>query len=299
MQNNCKNNSFCDCYNKNMRTTEPHTLQILGSTVNYWIFHEDKPHTIVMIHGFRGTNHGLHDIIRALPQYKIIIPDLPGFGQSTPMTEARHDIEGYGEFVRQFIAKLSLPEKPTLLGHSFGSIVTSYFAAIHAELIDKLIMVNTIASPALKGPRALSSLGAKLYYQLGAALPERPGRALLSSKTMVKATSVLLTKTKDKALRTDIHRHHLRHFSSFQTRDALLEAFNASTQHTAMDYAKDIHVPTLLIAGAKDDIAPMTGQLALTKALPESQLVIVEHVGHLIHREAPSEAAEAITEFLS
>lgn len=289
----------CNWYNTNMKTTDPQALHILGSDVRYWVFHPDKPKTIVMIHGFRGTNHGLHDIIRALPNYRIVIPDLPGFGESTPMAKTPHDISGYTEFVRQFIDELKLTEKPALLGHSFGSIITASFAAAHGDMIEKLILINAIATPALKGPRAISSFGAKLYYRIGAKLPERAGRALLSSKTMVKATSVVLTKTKDKALKKDIHRHHLRHFSSFHNRDTLLEAFNASINHNVSEYAEYIHVPTLLIAGALDDIAPVEGQIQLTKKLPDSRLVIVEHVGHLIHREAPSDAAEAISEFLN
>lgn len=282
-----------------MRTTDPQKLRILGSDVHYWVFHEDKPKTIVMIHGFRGTHHGLYDIIRALPQYRIIIPDLPGFGQSTPMATSSHDIDGYVEFVRQFIEKLKLSEKPALLGHSFGSIVTSGFAAAHGSMIDKLILVNAIATPALKGPRALSSLGAKMYYQLGAKLPEKAGQKLLSSRAMVKVTSVVLTKTKDKALKKDIHRHHIQHFSSFHNRNTLLEAFNASISHNALEFAPYIHTPTLLVAGALDDIAPVEGQIQLAKTMPDARLAIVEHVGHLIHREAPADAAEAISEFLS
>lgn len=282
-----------------MRTTEPQTLQILGSNVHYWVFHDDKPKTIIMIHGFRGTHHGLHDIIRALPQYRIVIPDLPGFGQSTPMVDTPHDISGYTEFVRQFIQKQNLPQKPTLLGHSFGSIITSSFAAAHGDMIDKLILVNAIATPALKGPRALSSFGAKMYYQLGAKLPEKAGQKLLSSKTMVKATSVVLTKTKDKALKKDIHRHHIEHFSSFHNRNTLLEAFNASINHNVLEYAPHIHTPTLLIAGTLDDIAPVEGQIKLNNTLPDARLAIIEHVGHLIHREAPADAAEIMGEFLN
>jgi pimeloyl-ACP methyl ester carboxylesterase len=280
-----------------MRESEPFHLHILGSDVRYWVYNDDKPRAIVMVHGFRGTHHGLLDIIRALPDFKIIIPDLPGFGDSTPMDRV-HDIAGYSEFVRQFVQQLHLAPRPVLLGHSFGSIIAANVAAQHPELFEKLILVNPIATPALKGPRTVLSYGAKLYYQLGAALPERPGRALLSSKAVVQLTSTMLAKTKDKALLADIHRHHHRHFSSFQTRQALLEAFDASIAHTATEFAPNIHIPTLLIAGAADDIAPVKGQFALEHQLPQAQLVIIDHVGHLIHREAPKEAAEAITKFI-
>lgn len=281
-----------------MRESEPFHLRILGSDVRYWVYHNDKPHTIYMIHGFRGTHHGLLDIIRALPDYRIVIPDLPGFGDSTPMTSDRHDIAGYTKFVQQFVHELQPKEKPTLLGHSFGSIVAASVAANSPELFDKLILVNAIASPALKGPRKILSLGAKLYYRAGGALPERAGRRLLGSRAMVKVTSVLLTKTKDSALKADIHRHHLRHFSSFQTRKALLEAFDASIENTATDFAPYIQLPTLLVAGAVDDVAPLKGQLEIEQLLPIARLVVVQDVGHLIHREAPKEAAEAISSFL-
>jgi pimeloyl-ACP methyl ester carboxylesterase len=280
-----------------MRESEPFHLHILGSDVRYWVYNDDKPHTILMVHGFRGTHHGLHDIIRALPDYRIVIPDLPGFGESTPMSE-RHDIASYTTFVIEFTRQMKFEDRPTLLGHSFGSIVAASVAAAEPELYDKLILVNAIASPALKGPRKLGSLGAKLYYQIGAALPERAGRRFLGSGAMVKLTSVMLTKTKDKALRADIHRHHLQHFSSFQTRQVLLEAFDASIEHTATEFALDIHLPTLLIAGAIDDIAPIKGQFELERLLPDARLIVIQDVGHLIHREAPKEAAEAIREFV-
>jgi pimeloyl-ACP methyl ester carboxylesterase len=281
-----------------MREPKPFHQHILGSDVRYWAYNNEKPHTILMVHGFRGTHHGLHDIIRALPDYHIVIPDLPGFGNSTPMNIA-HDIHGYSQFVQQFTQQLRLGSKLTLLGHSFGSIVAASVVTQNPDMFDQLILINPIAAPALKGPRTALSYGAKLYYQLGAALPEKSGRKLLSSKAVVQLTSTMLAKTKDKALRADIHRHHHRHFSSFQTRQALLESFDASTRHTVMEYAPRIHIPTLLIAGAIDDIAPLKGQLELERLLPSARLVVIQDVGHLIHREAPKEAAEAIREFLS
>jgi pimeloyl-ACP methyl ester carboxylesterase len=281
-----------------MRESEPFHLHILGSDVHYWVYNDDKRHTVVMVHGFRGTHHGLHDIIRALPDFRVVVPDLPGFGDSTPMTEQKHDIAGYTKFFIEFVRQMKFEEKPTLLGHSFGSIVASDIAATEPHIFDKLILVNPIALPALKGPRKVGSLGAKLYYQIGAKLPEKTGRRFLGNKAVVKLTSLMLTKTKDKALRADIHRHHLQHFSSFQTRSALLEAFDASISHTATEYAPDIHIPTLLIAGAIDDVAPLKGEFELERQLPDARLVVIQDVGHLIHREAPKEAAEAIREFM-
>lgn len=251
-----------------------------------------------MIHGLRGTHHGLEPIARRLADMRVIIPDLPGFGASTPLAGYAHDIESYSEFVQVFIAKLGL-KKPLLLGHSFGSIITARVAAEQPKGIRKLILVNPISTPALEGPRGILSRFAMAYYWLGHTLPEVLGVALLSNPAMVLGISRLMIKTRDKALRKLIHRSHLEHFSSFQTRDALYEAFIASTQHTAADPAEAISMPTLLIAGAVDDIAPLTGQQPFAERLPQGKLAVIQGVGHLIHHEAPEEAARIIRHFIS
>jgi pimeloyl-ACP methyl ester carboxylesterase len=281
-----------------MTEPEPLHLRLMGSDVRYWVYNDDRPHTIIMVHGFRGTHHGLHEVIRALPEFRVIIPDLPGFGESTPMDQ-QHNITNYSRFVIEFVRQMKFDSKPTLLGHSFGSIVAASGAAQQPEMFDKLILVNPIASLSLQGSRAILGLGPKLYYGLGAALPERPGHALLANRLIVRLTSSFLAKTKDEVLKAEIHRRHLQHFSSFQSRRALLEAFNASINHTATEYAPNIQLPTLLIAGAIDDVAPVKGQFELERQLHDARLIIIDRVGHLIHHEAPKDAAEAIARFLS
>jgi pimeloyl-ACP methyl ester carboxylesterase len=291
-------NQFILCYN-NLRmkpSSHQQTISIDGSNVNYWIYHPDKSPTIVMVHGFRGNHHGLEEIARMLPEFRIIIPDLPGFGESTPLDNP-HTIDGYTKFLKAFILGLGL-EKPVVLGHSFGSIITAHFAAHNPKMVDKLILINPIASPALKGPRGILTRATIAYYWLGEKLPEKAGRKWLSHPMIVLAMSALLAKTSSKELRKKIHSSHLTHFSSFQTRAVVLESFRASVNHTAIEKADMLTMPTLLIAGEQDDIAPLAAQYELKHKAKNAQLVIVPHVGHLIHYEAPVSATEAIKDFV-
>lgn len=249
-----------------------------------------------MIHGFRGDHHGLEDIIRELPaHYRVIVPDLPGFGESSEFT-GQHSIENYTKFLHDFIAKVT-DQPPVLLGHSFGSILAAHYAAEYPKTITKLILVNPIASPALKGRKAIFSHLTVLYYWLGNKLPARAGYKLLSSKAIVLTMSALLAKTKDKTLRRKIHRGHLAHFSSFQSRRVVMESFKASVSHTATEKADKITMPTLMIVGEIDDIAPLSAQKQLHQKIAGSQLVIAPRVGHLVHHEAPAIAAAAIATF--
>ncbi|EDK72340.1 alpha/beta hydrolase fold, partial [candidate division TM7 genomosp. GTL1] len=258
--------------------------------------HPDKSPTIVMVHGFRGNHYGLEEIAYMVPEFRVIIPDLPGFGDSASLTASRHDLEGYTNFLRNFIKGLGI-ESAIVLGHSFGSIIAAHFAAKYPSLASKLILVNPIASPPLKGPRGIMSGLTLAYYWVGGKLPPRVSRKWLSHPMIVLTMSALLTKTRDNSLRQKIHSEHLTHFSSFQTRAVVLESFYASIHHNALEKAEKISVPTLLIAGDQDEIAPLKDQYELKHAIKDSQLVIVPGVGHLIHYEAPISAAEAIKSF--
>lgn len=272
-------------------------LSILGSSVHFWVFNPQQQRTIVMIHGFRGTHHGLQNIIDRLPEYRIIIPDLPGFGDSTPMNQP-HTVAGYAAFISQFIAKLGL-QRPVLLGHSFGSIVAAHIAAHQPKFISKLILINPIADNPDSGSRKFTTQGIKVYYWLGHHLPKKLGEGLLRSRLIVLGSSKVMTKTHDETLQKKIHAAHLRHFSSFSDRRILHEVFKTSISANVMRYAPKITLPTLLIAGSIDDIAPLSSQYALRQQLPHSTLVVIDNVGHLIHHEAPAEAAAAIKKFLN
>ncbi|GAA4885171.1 alpha/beta hydrolase [Saccharopolyspora cebuensis] len=254
---------------------------------------------VVMVHGLRGTHHGLELIADGLPDRNVVIPDLPGYGASGPLTTGRHDVAGYARVIAELIEHLGGRERPVvLLGHSFGSIVAARVAAEHPELVHRLVLVNPIATPALRGPRVLLSKLTAGYYAVGKALPDRLGTALLSHRLIVLGASRAMTRTKDARLRAFIDSSHLQHFSSFHSPEVLSETFHASVSYTVADHAAALRMPVLLIAGATDDIAPVDGQRVLTARIPRGKLVVLPDVGHLVHYETPEAAAGAITEFL-
>lgn len=263
----------------------------------YWAYYEPIKPVIIMIHGFRGTHHGLQRIVEDLPDFHLIVPDLPGFGASEPLPS--HDLESYVSWLHDFMQNLSLKNPPILLGHSFGSIVTAHFAANYPEMISKLILVNPIGAPALKGPRGIMTRLAILYYWLGRALPAKASHAWLSTPFIVKIMSVTMAKSRDKEMLRYIHDQHLQHFSTFANPTVVAEAFTTSVSHDVREVATQITTPTLLIAGEKDDITSLDKQKELHAALPDSQLVVIPQVGHLIHYETAREAAQAIKDFIA
>ena len=280
-----------------------HILDVSGTPVHYWEYSpvsgvSTDSRTIVMVHGFRGDHHGLERVVELLPQHRIIMADLPGFGESPAFASGKHDIPGYGAFLASFLDALDLGPDTVLLGHSFGSIVTSHFVAANPGRVFPLILVNPIASPALEGPKGIMTKLAVFYYWASARLPAGLGNALLRSKLIVRVMSVTMAKTRDPDLLEFIHGQHHAYFSGFANRDMLLEAFQASVSGTVREVAAKLALPTLLIAGSEDEIATLPNQHKLLGLLPDGELVVIDKVGHLIHYETPEPAAAAINDFL-
>jgi pimeloyl-ACP methyl ester carboxylesterase len=62
------------------------TVELPSGTTAYWTYPAsgDRIGRIVFIHGYRGNHHGLEAIAGGLPNFEIVIPDLPGFGNQQP-----------------------------------------------------------------------------------------------------------------------------------------------------------------------------------------------------------------------
>jgi len=253
--------------------------------------------TIIMIHGFRGTHHGLSLIADHLSEFDIITPDLPGFAKGDTMD--MYDLDSYVAWLKDFIIKQKLATPPILLGHSFGSIVSAAYAAKYQDTISQLILVNPIGAPALEGPRGVLSKLAVFYYWLGTKLPDSFAQKWLASNTIVMVMSVTMAKTKDKKLRAFIHDQHRKYFSLFHTATSVAESFKTSVSNNVRTFAPAITIPTLLIAGAEDDITPLAKQKELQQLFPHAQLEIIEHVGHLTHYETPDQVAGFVQAFIN
>ena len=249
-----------------------------------------------MIHGFRGTHHGLLLIANHLKGHRLVIPDLPGFGKGEKMET--YDLNNYVLWLHRYIKALKLKEPPVLLGHSFGSIISAAYAEKYPKTIKRLILVNPIGSPALSGPNQFMTKLAVFYYKTGTKLPEKYAHKWLAAQPIVKVMSVTMTKTHDKQLRAFIHQQHRQHFSRFHSAQSVLEGFNTSISHSVRDFAANIPVPTLLIAGSLDDITPLGDQYALVKKFPKASLKVINDVGHLTHYETPEVVAKYVQAFI-
>jgi pimeloyl-ACP methyl ester carboxylesterase len=251
--------------------------------------------TLVMIHGYRGNHRGLEAIAAGLSKYRVLIPDLPGFGESAPLNQT-HSVKAYSDWLNSFIQALGLVDQTHLMGHSFGSLVVGYYATQHTP--KSVTLVNPVSTPALEGPQAALTNLTKIYYLLATFAPRFAGEWLLRNKIAVMVMSVVMAKTKNKDLRRWIHNQHLSNFSDFASVKVAVEGYDASISMDLSKLAAQISAPVLVVAATLDDITEIESQRRVSGLYQKITYREIEGVGHLVHYEAPEQASAFISQFL-
>lgn len=273
------------------------TIEIDGAQTVYFEYPgtKDSSQTLVMIHGYRGNHHGLEAIAAGLSKYRVIIPDLPGFGESAPLHTA-HTIQGYSDWLESFLKTLKIEASAHLMGHSFGTLVVGFYATQHTPR--SISLVNPVSTPPLEGPRAALTNLTKIYYALASVAPRFAGEWILRNKLAVMVMSVVMAKTKQKPLRRWIHEQHRSNFSDFASIEVATQGYDASISTDLSQIAPKITAPVLIVAATLDDITDIESQRRVSNLYQNARYREIEGVGHLVHYEAPDQAAVFISEFL-
>jgi pimeloyl-ACP methyl ester carboxylesterase len=79
----------------------------------------------------------------------------------------------------------------------------------------------------------------------------------------------------------------------------LAEVTAGYLEHTAFDVLPSIRVPTLIVAGDRDQLTPVAIAERMQRAIPNSELVVFAGHSHLVQVERPAEVHAAIERFLA
>ena len=97
-------------------------------------FEKGQGHPLLFLHGFCESGEMWHYLADSLStQYRVICPDLPGFGNS----ELTHPIQSLEEVAEQLEAWMQAEQiqNPIVLGHSLGGYVAlAFFKKMQHEI---------------------------------------------------------------------------------------------------------------------------------------------------------------------
>lgn len=136
---------------------------------------------LVMVHDYLASRMAWEEVLPRLSgAFRVIAPDLPGFGESEkpPPGRYRYDFGGFAESLVDLVAAIGLG-RVSICGHAMGGAVALMLAATYPHVVDRLVLVNPLVYPPRPDPitriASVPVLGPLVFKQLY-------GRALFRSR---------------------------------------------------------------------------------------------------------------------
>ncbi|MFZ5817720.1 MAG: alpha/beta fold hydrolase [Bacillota bacterium] len=235
---------------------------------------------IVLLHGFplnRSIWTEQRECLSA--RYRVILPDLPGLGESAPLAETT--IAGMAAEVLRLMDHLQVPQF-ALGGHSMGGYVALALQKLAPERVRGLALICT---------------------QAGDDTPEaRAGRYATAEKVMAEGTEVLvgamlpkLFATPDAGAAGEAVAALIRQSSREGVRECLHAMAKREDMRTRLP---SISVPTLVLTGQEDRLIPPDRSEGMAAQMPHAVLVKVPNAGHMPMVEQPKEVNQALERWL-
>ncbi|TPJ17208.1 alpha/beta hydrolase [Mesorhizobium sp. B2-7-2] len=252
------------------------TVDIGGLDLAYVEIPGSEP-PLVLVHGFTDTSRSFSLLAPHLPGRRLIVPDLRGHGGSQAGEGC--GIADFADDIAGLIRRLRL-DRPVVVGHSLGGMVSIALATRHPELVGGLVILASALMPGFEQDHQLIDGVAALRDPISPVDPFyhwwhacRPGvpRAFLAG--LAKDASAIPA-ARWRAILEEVRR----------------------TDLTAA--ARAVQAPTLIIAGGRDPLFGEAHQRAMAGALAGSRLVWAQDCGHNPHWEDPAFVAEAIAGML-
>jgi pimeloyl-ACP methyl ester carboxylesterase len=248
---------------------------------------------LLLIHGLGGVwQNWLLTIPAFMDRFRVIAPDLPGFGES-PMPVGRLSIQGYARVIDELCATLGI-ESPVVVGNSMGGFIGAELALAFPTRVKKLVLVSAAGlsveylakEPLMTIGRLMSITAARAGAQAGI-LVRRPGLRRLFLQLVVRYPEKLSLPLASELVRGGAS-------------PGLVGGLDAVLTYKIRERLSEIEVPALIVWGRNDILVPVSDAAAFRELIGENaRAVIFEDTGHLPMLERPSRFNALLTDFIA
>ena len=238
-----------------------------GVTANYRMRGEGD--CLLLLHGWGVDSREFENLMNEFSaSYRVVAPDLPGFGTSGDPTGV-WGVDEYAAWVLAFLDALHI-DRATVLGHSFGGRLAIRIASDPATAgrIDRLILTG---SAGLRHKRPLK------------------GRV---RGWLFRTLSRLFPRLREKFARKFASRDYLA--ASPLLRQCLVRVVNEDLAPRLPKIGR----PTLLVWGGNDTETPVSDGYTMQRLIPGSRLEVLNNAGHFAFLNDPGEFTRLMKEFL-
>ena len=250
----------------------------------HWVYLEGgHGEPLILLHGFGADKDNFTRAARFLtPHFRVIVPDLIGFGESAHPQDADYSPTAQAERVRALAQALGITNVQ-IGGNSMGGQIALTYAALHPTEVTSLWLLD--AAGVWTAPESELQ---KIYRE--------SGRNPLMAKSEAEYAGIFALVMSDppfvpRPLLNVMARERIQNFT-LETR-----IFNQIRTDSIEGRISGLTVPALIVWGERDRAINVATADILHRLLPNSQVVIMPGVGHLPMLERPRQSAEAYLRF--
>lgn len=226
--------------------------------------------TILILHGWGSRAENWSQVKKLLEDYgyRVLIPDLPGFGKNPPPLQA-WNIDDYVEWVENYCEENNLSQF-YLLGHSFGGATATKFVLKNPEMVEKLFL---LASSGIRKKSIKKTLFKKIakFFKKFAFLPFFHFFRKVFYKFIIKSDYIYT-----------------------QEGSVMRETYlNVINEDISKDFSK-ISIPTIIIWGERDSVTPIQHAYFIKEQIPGAKLEVLPKIDHNLNKENPKLLIEKI-----
>jgi 3-oxoadipate enol-lactonase len=232
---------------------------------------------LVLIHGY-PLDHSIWLQVASLLEndFDLIMPDLPGFGESSSHS-TNSLLPDMAEDFASLLDYLKI-KKAFVVGHSMGGYLALAFARGFSE---RLLGLGLVASQALADSPEKK---AARYQEAEHILSQGVGDVAADMSIKLTENPILQSQLKNLMLR--------------QHPQGLADALKAMAERQdSMQLLKELSIPVVTVHGLADKLIPPDRARAVQNVVKEGYLTEIEGAGHMPMMEAPQVTAEALKKF--
>jgi pimeloyl-ACP methyl ester carboxylesterase len=242
---------------------------------------------VVLLHGFAASKDLWTTVGKRLtPSYRVVAPDLPGFGESSKLRSESYDIASQVERVHAFVKALEL-SRYHLAGQSMGGAIAAAFAAAYPEEVISLILS---AAPGVDPPEKTEF--AKRIEQGENPLLVRSEEELDEVFRLVYFQPPSLPGPIKRAMLKQV-------IESRSFNEKVFEDLVEAGPEGLAPILPQIEARTLILWGDHDYLVHPSSAEVFAEGIARHEVVILENCGHVIQRECPDEVARHYLAFLA
>lgn len=258
------------------------SISFNNSNITYRIAGNGQP--VIFIHGFAEDSRVWDDILENLKDgYQLVVPDLPGSGQSALLSGNDISIEDYADVIKALLEKENI-SKVVMIGHSMGGYISLAFAKKYPSYIRALGLFH---SSAYADDEAKKETRRKAIH----VIKEKGPMAFL--KTAIPGLFADAEKSK-------AHINTLLERGTSFSPEALIQYYEAMiARPDSTEVLRNIQQPVLFILGQHDKAVPFEQGLQQTYLPAITDINVLRNSAHMGMLEEKEKAVQILSNFLS